>query len=287
VTPVTGVFAAIAIGAHALMFIDPDRWDFPGYREADAIWDGDYWALLWSTFLHGDLLHLGFNLWWIVDLGRALERHLGAWKYAVFFLASAAVSAALQFGASGDAGIGLSGVVYALAGYLWAGRPVHEEFRKALGRNEVTWLVLWGVFCIATTRMGYMNIANTAHFGGLAFGFAAGLAFEFPAPRRVLGTATVVVLTIASVVPLFWAPWLEPWVSHQALSAHDAERYEDAERLYRRALDMGAEPAWIYYNLAVLGLNRDDEALYEKALNSLREVDPAEAGRLEESLKDD
>ena len=47
---------------------------------------GEWYRLVTSVFLHGSLLHIGFNMYVLVALGPTLERILGHGRYLVLFL---------------------------------------------------------------------------------------------------------------------------------------------------------------------------------------------------------
>jgi GlpG protein len=67
---------------------------------------------------------------------------------------------------------GLSGVVYALFGYLWMKGLYEPEQGMILHPNTILMMLIWLVLCM-TGHMG--NIANAAHFVGLAVGVAFGV----------------------------------------------------------------------------------------------------------------
>jgi membrane associated rhomboid family serine protease len=60
---------------------------FPGGIAADA------WTFFTYAFIHADLLHIGFNLAWLLPFGTAIARRFGAWRYTAFMLVAAAASA--------------------------------------------------------------------------------------------------------------------------------------------------------------------------------------------------
>lgn len=60
---------------------------FPGGFGADL------WTFFSYAFIHANLMHLGFNLAWLVPFGTALARRFGAWRYTLFMLIAAAAGA--------------------------------------------------------------------------------------------------------------------------------------------------------------------------------------------------
>ena len=129
------------------------------------------WRLLTPALLHLSVLHIVFNMLWWLDLGRAIERmHSGRLLLAVTVI-SAAVSNTAQFLHTGPAFGGLSGVVYALLGYLWIFGRVCPEAGFGLRKEIVIMMLVWLVVCM-TGMVG--PIANTAHVTGLLSGCVMG-----------------------------------------------------------------------------------------------------------------
>ena len=81
-----------------------------GYLPADSIWNGGYWALVSSTFVHFALWHVAFNVYWLWVLGSRFEQAIGSLPFLAFFVVSAIVSSSFQLAVSDSTGIGASGV---------------------------------------------------------------------------------------------------------------------------------------------------------------------------------
>ncbi|CAH8229258.1 rhomboid family intramembrane serine protease GlpG [Vibrio aestuarianus] len=136
---------------------------------------GQQWQI-WRWFshalLHFSVLHIVFNLLWWWQLGGDIEKKLGSFKLGQLFLLSAALSGAAQYWVEGANFGGLSGVVYALVGYLWMlgwrAPNVGLQMPKPLIGFMLVWLVLGFV-------QPFMAIANSAHLAGLIAGVALGL----------------------------------------------------------------------------------------------------------------
>ncbi len=69
--------------------------------------------------MHFSLMHILFNLLWWWYLGGAVEKRIGSGKLVVITVISALLSGFVQHQFSGPWFGGLSGVVYALMGYVW------------------------------------------------------------------------------------------------------------------------------------------------------------------------
>jgi GlpG protein len=133
--------------------------------------EGQVWRLVTPIFLHFGIIHLLFNMMWLMDLGRAIEARRGAGFFLVFLLAVAVMSNAGQFFMSGPMFGGMSGVVYALLGYVWMQSRFNPWSGFVLHPMTVQMMLFWYVLCL-TGLVG--NIANTTHTVGLVMGVAWG-----------------------------------------------------------------------------------------------------------------
>jgi membrane associated rhomboid family serine protease len=250
-----------------------------GYLSSYSIRSGAYWGYITSAFVHLDLIHLGLNLYWMWILGSAVERSLGPLRWLAFFVAAAWVSSGIEF-LTGDTGIGMSGVGYALFGFGWRARERMPELRNTVTDKIVRLFLVWLVFCIVMTYTGIYPIGNGAHIGGMLFGMA--VAEAFVCRRRVpLMLAGIGLLAALSILPLFWAPWSARWVSFKAKEALEKEDYNTAIGWYRRALDLGQDPAWVWQGLAEIYGYQQRGAEYVDALQKLRQLDSQAAQDVE------
>ena len=143
------------------------RW-LSGFAEVRA---GQVWRLFTPIFIHFSLPHILFNMMWLKDLGGLIESRLGA----LYLIALVAVSAALsnvgQAIVSDPVFGGMSGVVYALFGFLWIRGKCDRTAGWQLNPQAVYWMIGWFVICL----VGIIpNVANTAHGVGLVVGMAWG-----------------------------------------------------------------------------------------------------------------
>lgn len=233
------------------------------------IWlNGKWWGVIGSVFLHGDLLHLLFNGYWIWIFGRLLERELRPIRYVALFLGTAWFSSIAEIAWSGSAGIGLSGVVYAFFGFLLVNRSRHPDFARLLTRGTVLLLLGWLVACFPITALGLLNIANAAHVGGFVIGCVAGLAM-YPNVRQTSARIATASLALASLVPLFWAPWHEEWQmvrAYRALAQRDDEAVLAALAKVRA---MNPASVWALSTEAALHLRRGDYPAARELLSHL------------------
>lgn len=246
-----------------------------GYIPPDSIYGGAWWGLITSTLVHREIWHIAMNLYWLWFLGGALERSIGSLRYSVFIIAAAFVSSSLQLSISGP-GIGFSGVGYAIFGFCWIARDKYPELRRIVTTQVVNLFLVWMVLCIPLTLFGIMSIGNAAHVSGLIFGMAVAALFALRW-KPIVSAASLFALVASSILVLLWAPRSMDWIERQALVAHKDGNYSEAIRLYHRALDLGATPAWAWHNLAEIYGYTGDRTAYADAIKRLRELDPGSA----------
>lgn len=143
-----------------------------GYVPGDvsAIWTGQPWRLFTPMFLHFGWLHIFFNMWWLKDLGTAIERVFSARYLLVFVLVVAALSHVLEYVMSGPRTFGgMSGVVYGLFAFIWIRGRLDPSFPYRIPQQLVTFMLIW----LGLGFTGWVGpIANWVHSGGLLVGAA-------------------------------------------------------------------------------------------------------------------
>lgn len=239
-----------------------------GYLPAASIWAGGYWALVTSNFVHFELWHVAFNIYWLWVLGHRLEQAIGSLPFLAFWVVSACVSSSFQLIVSDDTGIGASGVVYAMFGFMWLTRQHYPRFGEVVDDRTAQLFILWLVGCMAVTYFDIWQIGNAAHLSGLLFGIAVAGVFVLDFHRRLMAVGLLSLIT-AAVIPLFWSPWSVTWLAHRAHTVHVASQFEEAISLYSRIISRDPENTWAYINRSYayesLGQTEESQADQRKA----------------------
>jgi len=187
------------------------------------IWHGAVWGLVTSAFVHVAFWHLLFNMMWAHDFGRVLEPEMGGARYLSFIVTTAAVASGWQLLVSGQTGIGYSGVVYAMFGYLLARRASHPAYAAILTPRTTQWMLGWLVLCFVLTLAKVWSVANAAHVGGLAAGYVAGLLLERRERRGLLIVGSAILLA-GAVLSCCYVPWSDDWPARAWLHEFDVQR---------------------------------------------------------------
>ena len=134
----------------------------------------EWWRLLGPAFIHFSALHIIFNLLWWGMLGAKIERILGMSMLLIVFLVSATISNAAQalFSDPVQGNLflfgGLSGVVYAVMGFVWWLGWLRPSWGLSLPNSIVGFMLVWLVLGYADIL--WVNMANAAHTAGLISG---------------------------------------------------------------------------------------------------------------------
>jgi len=142
---------------------------------------GELWRLFTPMFIHFGLLHLLFNMVWLLDLGTMIERRQSTRVLSALVLVIAALSDFGQYLWQGPGFGGMSGVVYGLIGYIWVRGKFDPASGLFLHSSTVTMAVIWFVLCLVRV---IPNMANGAHGVGFAVGIAWGYVSALLAARK-------------------------------------------------------------------------------------------------------
>lgn len=156
-----------------------------------SVLDGEIWRLVTPIFIHHGVFHLIFNMYWLFVLGAQIENRFGTLWYAALVLGSAAISNLIQclvpdsVGGSVPVPVGqyvvnllggMSGVNYALFGFIWMRILYDPRCGLQLGQFTVVILLGWLVFCMTPLAVEFTGgrPANWAHAIGMLVGVMAG-----------------------------------------------------------------------------------------------------------------
>lgn len=139
---------------------------------------GELWRLVTPIFLHFGIFHVLFNSLWMWDLGRRLEYLMGPIQFLLFVIITGAASNLAQFFWSGPGFGGMSGVVYALVGFIAIRQRLVPHPLVAVAPALIGFMLFWLVLCMSGVVDYFIagSVANAAHLGGLIAGAVYALA---------------------------------------------------------------------------------------------------------------
>jgi membrane associated rhomboid family serine protease len=151
----------------------------------------EYWRFFTALFLHGGLLHLGFNVFALYVLGPPLEQSIGTARFVACYLISGLASGAGVIGLTliglvqPAQLVGASGCIMGIVG-AWAGfllRHRHARHAKQRLANVVMIVAIQIAFDLSTPQ-----VSMSAHLCGVVAGFLLGLLL---APRPKPGRTSI------------------------------------------------------------------------------------------------
>lgn len=182
ITPVNTTLAAVNIIVFFILDLMGDTTNGNFMFEHGAMYpfavlfEGQWYRLLTSAFLHFGFPHLVNNMVMLICLGSYLERALGKIKYVILYLVTAVGSSFISMVhmlQTGDIGVsaGASGAIFGIIGallYLVIRNKGHFE-----NLTMVRFLLMMGL----SLYYGFTTVGvdNAAHVGGLVIGFVMGI----------------------------------------------------------------------------------------------------------------
>ncbi|WP_300273866.1 rhomboid family intramembrane serine protease [Halomonas sp.] len=152
----------------------------------EALAAGQVWRLLSPAFLHFGWMHLIFNMLWLWYFGRQVEALQGSGRMLLLVVAAGIGGNLAQYAAGTALFGGMSGVDFALLGYVWLMSRRLPGSGFFVPQMLVVFMLGWMVFTMTDMAgaVGFGNVANEAHLGGLVVGLALGWYYSARARRR-------------------------------------------------------------------------------------------------------
>jgi membrane associated rhomboid family serine protease len=232
------------------------KWGAPSSTD---IFNGSYWGLISSNFLHTELWHICFNLYWIWFLGKKIEFESKKPFYAIFVMTSALVSSLSQLSFSDSTGIGLSGIGYSFFGFIYIKSKTTDDYKNYLDKKTVNLFVFWLVLCLVLTQYKVWSVGNAAHIGGLLWGMTLAFISRFQMAIQV-SISLILLMFLATMI--FWTPYSTSYLSHKAYNLHKDQKVDEAILVYKQILERDAKNEFAKENLKQLEIYQ----LSEKAI---------------------
>lgn len=171
---------------------------------------GQWWRLLSCVFLHIGIIHIGFNMWCLWDLGRLAESLYGHWTFGAVYLTTgiAASVTSLAWHPTGLSA-GASGAIFGIAGALIASFYLGEfSLPRAAVAGTLRSVVMFAGYNLVFGAMSGRT-DNAAHVGGLVSGLILGALIARVAPARDEPFRRVGVLLVGVLLVAGGVTWLQ------------------------------------------------------------------------------
>lgn len=139
-----------------------------GVKDNNLIMQGQVWRLFTPIFLHGSILHIGFNMYALFYIGPTLERFYGRRRYLGLFMLSGFAGNVISFMFSQYQSLGSSTAIFGLLGAEGVLIYQNREIFGNIARRALSQVILIAVvnLIIGLTP----GIDNWGHIGGLVGG---------------------------------------------------------------------------------------------------------------------
>jgi rhomboid protease GluP len=162
------MWIAMANAGVSFSLADTDQLvDFGGLL-AVRVWQGEIWRIVTALFVHGAWWHFALNMFVFWQVGRLLERIVGAGRLLLIYMISGVFGFALSLIIQPGLTVGASGAVFGIVGALLG-------FATLTRGQRISRLLFSSLnpFVLASLLLGYLIpfVDNSAHIGGLVIGY--------------------------------------------------------------------------------------------------------------------
>lgn len=222
-----------------------------GAKDSTLLALGEYWRFLTPLFIHGGFIHFAFNNWALYVVSYQIESLIKPRSFLVLYLLSGVAGNVASAVTSQTVSVGASGALFGLLGFgFYLERVIQARIQASTGNRPKAGAYTGMV--VANILFGFMipQIDNSAHIGGLAFGFTFAFIWLRQIPNRLMPLQKVQsrIATVLLLLVLGAGAWLGSsrwYVLYKLQGAiqsadHVELRYDYLNRLV--ALDPGNAP---------------------------------------------
>ncbi len=176
-----------------------------GASQRERLWEGEWIRLIAPMFLHGGLLHILMNMYFLWQAGPDAEIFFGTPNFGTIYLLSGVSGICLSQIFGGHLSIGASTSLCGIMGAALAVEILKTPVRRYAWRSSRVRAVAFNLILLLLIGVfGGFNMDNWGHFGGMLAGFLLGGSFELWREHKVIGKVGVFA-TIACVATLVCA----------------------------------------------------------------------------------
>ena len=175
-----------------------------GANYAPFVKSGKFYVLFTSMFIHGNLIHLLFNMYALYIIGPQVESFYGKIKYLAIYFGSGILGALLSdIFLQNSISVGASGAIFGLLSSIVYFGYHYRAYLDTVIRSQIMPLIIFNIF------LGIVipNIDTFCHIGGLIGGvlvsMARGIKYKSSKSERINGFILTTIYTIFLLILLF------------------------------------------------------------------------------------
>jgi rhomboid protease GluP len=162
--------------------------------------EGEWWRCLTYAFAHGGLIHLGFNMVVLYQVGPLLETQIGKARFIFLYTFTALTATALGYFWHPMAPVvGASGSLFGLIGFS----VVHYHRLGPPGLQVRNFMFQWAIFAFVFGLL--VGADNAGHLGGALGGALLGLLIPVSWRRRPWLDQVFTVLAVLSTAAILYS----------------------------------------------------------------------------------
>lgn len=202
------------VGLFGVDYFSPDIFSLfkVGGMQQYHFLNGDWWRPFTSMFLHAGIMHIGFNMYALLNIGPLAEHLIGSKRYTVIYILCGLLGSAASIGFGSDSiGVGASGAIFGIFGltYILLKSPKLQGDKKQISgmARQLGFFIVLNI----VIGMSVKSISNEAHVGGLVTGAVLAFVYLFNYPvayRKIAGN--IVAITLSLIVYFFWTSNMTP-----------------------------------------------------------------------------
>ena len=279
------VFVGMVVTGAGFMDFDPRATASWGGNVGPWTLNGEWWRLVTAGFIHGGLIHLVFNMWCLLSLGRLSERLFGKWQTFAIYMVTGVGGALLSIAHNPrHQEVGASGAIFGIAGALLAGVKFGDLAISSGEKRAVTSSMIFFVgvnFVLGAGILG-SNIDNYCHLGGFITGLLLGVPMGGFARRHKLYQLATLLVT-AGILIFGYQELAQkygiPEQLKQARTALDQKDFPRAIRLLEQYTNNNpdSDSIWTILGQLYVQANQTDKATdaFQRALKANPESEEA------------
>ena len=175
-----------------------------GANYAPFVKSGKFYVLFTSMFIHGNLIHLLFNMYALYIIGPQVESFYGKIKYLAIYFGSGILGALLSdIFLQNSISVGASGAIFGLLSSIVYFGYHYRAYLDTVIKSQIMPLIIFNIF------LGIVipNIDTFCHIGGLIGGvlvsMACGIKYKSSKSERINGFILTTIYTIFLLILLF------------------------------------------------------------------------------------
>ena len=175
-----------------------------GANYAPFVKSGKFYVLFTSMFIHGNLIHLLFNMYALYIIGPQVESFYGRIKYLAIYFGSGILGALLSdIFLQNSISVGASGAIFGLLSSIVYFGYHYRAYLDTVIKSQIMPLIIFNIF------LGIVipNIDTFCHIGGLIGGvlvsMACGIKYKSSKSERINGFILTTIYTIFLLILLF------------------------------------------------------------------------------------